>query len=348
MNNDEILWEQKANGNKNLLVFFGFFLYEFIGARLTILAFVGIFNVGTYNLDYIGQGISIGLAVILFYLMLDAFNTFWTGINLRYVVYRDHIAYYWGVIRPYELILSFDEINEISYVQDPQSKRSALLFNTRLNLKNKNFGFSKEAYFNQLSFENIENSEQLITTLKDQCDQQVKIVPIDKFVDWTEKLPDSTLYIKTLQLVAFIFLFISSDTVMKIIDCNALPSKRVTELVTQQHRPNPKEKPTTLTTESGYTIKIESIHNYKGDELGFYVSPMYDEVVSVNFKVGGRYEIFIGEYNNFTVGFKFLAICFMMFSSIYIFYKRGNVSFANLQILILLPVVFLILGFALH
>ena len=237
MNNDEILWEQKAIGKKNLAVYFGFFLYEFIGARWTILAFVGLFNVGAYNLDYIGQGISIGLAIILFYLMMDAFNTFWTGINLNYVVYPDRIAYYWGVTGPKELVIPFDEITQISYTQDPKSKRSALLFITESNLKNKDFGFSKEAYFNQLSFENIQDSEKLIKILTEQCDQEVKIIPVDEITQWFDRLPNATLYIKTLQLIAFIWLFISTSILMKIVDCSFLTYKKVTEIVTHQYRP---------------------------------------------------------------------------------------------------------------
>lgn len=124
-----------------------------MGARYTVLAFIGLFNVATFNLDFYSQILAGGIAIFLFYIISDAFSVFWNGINLKYLVATDSIIYQWGVTRTHELIIPYNKITKISSFYGKDEKRCAIIFDNIDNIKNRDFGFSKEIYFNQLTFE---------------------------------------------------------------------------------------------------------------------------------------------------------------------------------------------------
>ena len=93
MDEYKVLWTQRANAKANTIRHFGNFMYEFIGARFTFIAFIGLFNFAAIGLSFFDEVLTAGITLILYYLISDAFNVFWTGVNLEYQVTRQGIVY---------------------------------------------------------------------------------------------------------------------------------------------------------------------------------------------------------------------------------------------------------------
>lgn len=348
MPNEGLLWSQKANSKSNNYKNFGFFLYDFIGGKLTILAFLGLFGFVGYHLGYFGHFLTLGIGVFLYYIISDAFNVFWTGVNLEYQVTDKYIRFIWGVSKQREIIIPFEEITNISAEYGAMNKRSAIIFENSDKFKNGDFGFSQERYFNQLSFENVNDIEALIRILNDVGDKRVEIIKPDLSKPWEEQLPSSTVYLKVLQLVAFLYLFISSSLFLNFIDFHFLKSEKIVDTVISQEYGGSETWGMTnkLTTKNGYTIELTTNPKYKFNYLnknvGFSVSPMFNNITTFeNFNTKKHESLKTGQ-GGASVLFKLLSIIAMIISCMYIFYKRGVIPFFELGMVILGPLFFLL------
>jgi len=347
MMQSDILWSQKANTNVSTLRQFGYFLYEFVGARFTILAFIGLFNVATYNLDVFGWILSGGISIFLYYIISDAFSVFWTGINLEYFVTKDEIIFQWGVIKIHELTVPFNKISKISALCGGKDKRHAILFENSDGFKNGDFGFSKEIYFNQLSFENVRTIVSLVSILNDVWGSNVEILQNSKKLNWVDKIPSSSLYLKFVQLVAFIFLYFSTSIALNLIDNNCLTSLYVQDVVIKQELvlEGNNYDYNIMETKEGYKIKLRHYYAYKDQEVKFYVSPLFKNVTKFDSYKPLKRESLENGYKGFNVVFKSLAIIVMLFSSSYIFYKRGDIPFTDLSVFLIFPILIIFIAF---
>lgn len=347
MISDDILWTQKAHSNSNSIGHFGYFLYEFISARFTVIAFIGLFNFAGYNYQFFGYSIATGIALFLYYIISDAFNVFWTGLNLKYNITKSGILFEWGVLKDHELFIPFDEISRVLVVTRKEGKRHALIFENEEKIKNGDYGFSKEIYFDQLSFENISDINSVVKIIADLNPSKVHEVQQYKYKPWTEKVPNSNLYLKFLQLLGFVCIYISTMIAVSIIDCNILPSTYVKDVVVKQTFYSYKDrvKKNILETQQGYEISLISNYGYENAEVEFWVSPLFKQTTDFDsFKSTSR-ESHMNAYMGLSLIFKLMALCSTLFSASYIFYKRGFVPFVDLSVLLILPMLMLIVAF---
>jgi hypothetical protein len=345
MNQNHILWQQKANSNSSTLRNFGYFLYEFVGARFTVLAFLGLFNFAAYYLDFFGQFLSIGITIFLYYIISDAFSVFWTGVNLEYFVEDDKIVFRWGVFRNHELVVPFDKITKISALYSDNQKRSAIIFENSDNIKNGDYGFSKEIYFDQLSFENVVDIKNLVSVLHESYGK-IKTLQDAYRIEWKERLPTSSLYLKFLQLCAFIFLYASTSVGLRIIDNNILTSNLVQDVVIKQDKKFIGHyQSSIIETKEGYSFELTRHRDYQGELVSFYVSPLFKDVTSFESYKSPNYETLESAYRGFNIVIKIIAIITMILSSSFIFYKRGRIPFAELTMILLFPIAMCIIAF---
>jgi len=349
---EKVLWSQKAQSKSDSYKNFGYMLYEIIGGRLTLLAFLSLFSFSGYYLGYFGQFLSLAIGVILFYAVLDAFNIFWTGIKLEYAVTDKAIMFLWGASSDGALRIPFNEITKISAEYEPNNKRSAIIFENVHHFKNGDFGFSQERYFKELSFENVSEIEKLINILRQVYPKPIELVQSDERIAWEDRLPKSNLYLKFLQLLAFSFLYFSTTFVLKIIDYNFIGTEKVVDIVVHQEF---KDKGTLgmfshLTTKNNYKIKLavnpKFQKNYLNKTVNFETSRLFNEVVKFNsIQAPHRYESHVTGYKGISVFSKLFTLALMLFSCFHIFSKRGIVPFRELSILILAPIISLLISY---
>lgn len=346
-NPNAVLWSQKANSGRSTIVQFAYFLYEFIGARFSIIAFIGLFNVATYNLDWYGYILAGGISVFLYFVISDAFNVFWNGINLKYYITTEGVTFEWGVLKDFVLDIPFEDITRISAIFGNKSKPGAIVFENKEGFKNGDFGLSKEVYFNQLSFENVKDLEKVISILKEVSGCKVEILQRVKPVHWTQSTPESSMYLKFIQLLALIFLYFSTSLTLRLIDNNFLTSIEVQDTVVSQefidfgnylHYNK-------IKTTNGHEFTLERYCDHSEEVLTFYVSPMF---LDVTYFVGNKTDT--GEhvrngYLGFNFIFKFLTVWVMLFSASYIFYKRGKIPIKDLSVFLLFPLFFIFIAF---
>jgi len=323
------------------------FIYEFVGARFTILAFIGLFNIAAIQMEYIGQMLAAGIAVFLYYIISDAFSIFWTGINLEYLITHDSIIYRWGVKNSHELVIPLKDITAISI--DDKKKRRAVVFDNVSNIKNGDYGFAKEIHSKQLSFENIENLEPLIEVLDTVQQLQIGKLTDPPHLDWTEKLPHSRWYVKSLQLYAFLLLYLSTSIVLKLIDHNVLDHTYVVDLVVDQRRQKVFDKAayTYLDTELGYSLRLAGSHDYLDEEIEFYATDLYKDVIYFGSYKGLRGNPLVDRWTGMSLLFRLASLLSMLIAACYIFYKRANIPLTDLSVLIGLPVFFSLIAFLL-
>ena len=349
MDSNDILWTQKAHSKYNTIEHFGIFLYEFISARFTIIAFIGLFNFVGYNFQFFGYSVSTGIAIFLYYIISDAFNVFWTGLNLKYSITKSGILFEWGVLKDHEVFVPFEDVSRILVVNNKKGKRRSLIFENVDKIKNGDFGFSKEIYFDQLSFENISDIDSTVKIIVDLNPLKVFHLDENKNISWTEKIPSSTLYLKFLQLIGFACIYLSAMIAIIAIDNNLLSSTYVKDVVVEQYLYSYEDdlKQNILVTKEGYNIKLGSRFSYVGEEVEFMVSPLFKHVTKFNsFKVKATSrESHENSYMGFSLVFKIIALFSTLFSASYIFYKRGFVPFEDLSVLLLLPILILIVAF---
>ncbi len=338
MERGEFLWRQKANFGRSNFNNFLNFLYEFVSGRVTILAFVGLFNFATLNAEFYGMILAAGVTLVLYYFISDAYKTFWTGINLEYFVSNRGIAYKWGVTTTDEVHLSFEEISKILVVR--KKNRSAVVFETTSSIINGLYGFSKELYFNVLSFENVFLMDELIEVMNQVYPGRLELVEDVKDFNWQEKVPESSLYVKSVQFLGIVFLYFASSTALHLIDNNLLQGEYVTDTIV-------KDVGNHIETELGFTMNVKYYKNRAGELIEFELSPLYNNVTEVFYPEFAGHEGLENYYIGIYSLFKFGAFLVMLFSSCFIFYKKGRIHFEDLSVFLLLPIGFIIVAFVL-
>ena len=153
MTDESILWFFNETAPTAIYTSFFVFLYEFIGARFSFFAFLGLFNVFSSEFKYFGFILAAAISILIFMFLQEAFNHFWNGINLKYAISKQGIHFDWGVFRHHELDLDFDQIDSIYIVDD--KKRNAIIFDNKEGIKNSSYGFGNELSASVLSFENV-------------------------------------------------------------------------------------------------------------------------------------------------------------------------------------------------
>jgi len=351
MQEEKILWSQKAQSKSESYKNFGYMLYEIIGGRLTLLAFLSLFSFSGYYLGYFGQFLSLAIGAVLFYTILDAFNIFWTGIKLEYAVTNKGIMFLWGNSSDGSLAIPFNEITKISAEYGPSNKRSAIIFENVDHFKNGDFGFSQERYFKQLSFENVSDIENLIKILNQVYTKPIERVQSDESIAWEYRLPRSNLYLKFLQFLAFIFLYFSTSFVLKIIDHNFLKTEKVVDVVVAQEHMNKGALGVTnhLLTKNNHKIElaVDKLFQkkYLNETVEFKTSTLFNEVVEFNSLKSFRYESHVNGYKGIAAFSKLFTLALMLFSCYHIFSNRGIVPFRELSIIILAPTISLLISF---
>lgn len=345
----EVLWRQRAYGQTSTLRHLSNFLYEFVGARFTLLAFIGLFNFAAIGYAYFDLVLTLGISLFLFYLISDAFNVFWTGINLEYQLTTEGVMFDWGVFKDHELFVPYQKISKVFAVRKGKNKRSALIFENTLNLKNGDYGFSKEIFFKILSFENVQELEEVIAVIEKEGGYEIAIKEVYDTASLDEKLPHSYLYLKFLQLLSLVFLYISTSIFLNFVDANILSSYSVEDKIVRQEL-KPLKKGyyyNHFETEKGYdfVLKGKSHFNYLEEEVGLLISPLYKKVVGFyGFKFSKHQSLRHG-YLGGNVLVKLIALFFSILSGAYIFYKRSYIPFEDLSVFLIFPSLILILAF---
>lgn len=344
----DVLWTQRANARANTLAHLGNFIYEFIGGRLTYLAFIALFNFSAIGFGVFDKVLTFSIAIFLYYLISDTFNVFWTGINLKYSITEQGISYNWGVFKNHELNIRFEEITSFAVIQN--GKRKAIEFLNINNVKNGDFGFSKELHFNQLTFENINDLQKVIQILQSNTDLILEEGETAKSNKIDNKLTNSNVYLKFLQLISLTFLYLASSICLHLIDNNLLPSTSVVDKVVAQktNSYNSKSHFCDLITlkDHSFAIRVTYMEDYVGEEVELLVSPIFKNVVEIK-KI--KYQDYLSLENGYhgpvKIMVKLVALFLSLCSAIYIFYKRSIVPFEDLSILLLFPAIFLFLAY---
>ena len=86
MNDDAIVWSQNATNRSRKIKNFLVFLYEFVGIRFSIIAFLTLLSVATIELPFFENALTISISLLMYYLLKDAFSIFWVGINFKYCI----------------------------------------------------------------------------------------------------------------------------------------------------------------------------------------------------------------------------------------------------------------------
>jgi len=348
MNIGQVIWSRKASSKSNNIRNFMLFLYEFLGVRFSIIAFLALISVATAQLPYFEKVLTISVSLLMYYLLRDAFNIYWTGINLQYSITELGIKFDWGVFRNKDLFIEFDKVSKVQAVIDDDKQRRALIFENDSKLKNGDYGFSKEIYFSQLSFENLVNIEQVIDVFETASDMKVEVVKNSQTQSWSKRLPSSTLYYKFIQLLALGFIFIATHTSLKLIDNNILlgtltTERVIKESVTLKHFDH---KYYTIETSGGHKFEIDDAPLLEDNKITFTLSPMYSDVTAVNNLKRKKDKVSNG-YIGYNRPFKILLVIVLIISTFYIFYKRGSIIFEELSVIVMAPVLALILAFLL-
>lgn len=279
----EVLWSQKANANSSTLVLLGNFIYEFIGVRFTLIAFIALFNFASIGFHFFDEILNIGISLILYFFLRDAFNVFWTGINLKYYITKQGILYTWGVFRSHELLIPFDEISNIIVLNNSKHKRKALIFENLRCLKNGDHGLSKEIFFNILSFENINELEKVVNILRNVGYTKITIKEEAQSYKLDEKLKYSYLYYKSLQLLSLIFLYIATNIGLNLTDTHLANSDLIKDVIVKQEESSFRSDYfyLNLTTSKGHSFTLQSryLNDHTGEEVKLRISPIYNKVI---------------------------------------------------------------------
>lgn len=350
MSEHDMLWTQRANAKANTLSHFGNFLYEFVGARFTFIAFVSLFNFAAIGLSIFDEALTFGIVLILYYLISDAFNVFWTGVNLEYTITRYGLVYKWGIFRSHELFIPFDDIKKVYAIRGGKKKRNALVFENELQIKNKDHGFSKELHFNDLTFENIKDLDHVIKVLEREGGYKIEEKQTYHSSAVDAKLSNSYLYLKFMQLLTLIFLYFATTISLNLIDSNMLTNRYVKDVVIEQdNRPFGSDYfYDHLITEKGHTYVIGSRYfdNHVGEEVELVISPIFKKVIGFVIdnerKLGALKNGYVGSMN---ILFKLAALICSFVCASYIFYKRCFIPFDDLTIFLVFPVFILVVAF---
>jgi len=350
MSKYELLWTQRAYAKANTIRHFGNFIYEFVGARFTLIAFIGLFNFAAIGLSFFDEILTFGIVLFLYYLISDAFNVFWTGVNLEYHITKQGIVYNWGVFRSHELLVPFEEIVKISAIRGNSNKRNALVFENSLKIKNGDYGFSKELFFNALTFENIQNLETVIKILEKEGGYDIDIKEKHQSNTLDEKLTSSYLYLKFLQLLTLVFLYLTTNIALHLLDSNLLSNTYVKDIVVaQENRPyGPKYFYNHLKTEKGHSFVLKGryFYDHMDEEIELLISPIFKNVIGFENYKQHRYESLKNGYlGGINILFKLAALLISFMSGSYIFYKRSYIPFEDLTVFLIFPMGILIVAF---
>ena len=344
MQQQDLLWEFKGSSSKSKGQIIDL-LVEFLITHLTILSFISLTGIISSQFEFLSKSIILLVSVFAYLILSDVFIVFLARYNLSYSISDKGLIYNWGILKPRQVFIPFEEIESISIVDHPKLKRKAIEFRTSTKITNGSLGIEIGALSYVLSFERLDDLEPAIDILKAHYEGPIKVRPAQKTKNLFYRFSKSNIYHKLNLFLAFSFIYLASFIAINIFDNNVATQQQIEDTVVSEKKFRGQFGPyNNLQTSKGHSITLHTTHTYLDREIKFTKSPIYDRTSSFDsFKQPDSESLKNGYVSNDLI-MKVFCFLILLFFAIYIIYKRGNLYREDYIVIIFGPILISLVG----